>query len=133
MFCLLKCSIVFYLGDHVSSYIGQRFCSKVTQWKRGTLISRRHLTLFLMRGCLWNLIIWNRGPFAALLSLLTENKELLLINLINVGVMSLVVFPRDQCWEQFYSIYINDLIFNKFRCLPMTPNCFTEYIEIIVL
>lgn len=22
MFCLLKCSIVFYLGDHVSSYIG---------------------------------------------------------------------------------------------------------------
>ena len=38
-------------------------------------------------------------------SLQTENKELLLMNHILAGLMSLVVFPRDQCWDQFYSLY----------------------------
>ena len=44
-----------------------------------------------------------------LVSLLTENKELLLMNVTLAGLMSLVAFPRVSTGPNFIFLYINDL------------------------
>ena len=94
---------------------------------------RKAFDPFLIRGCFWNLNHMELRVnywIGSLPFLQTENTELLLMNHILAGLMSLVAYPRDQCWDQFYSLYTLmtylTLYLIKFWCLLMTPNCFIE-------
>ena len=99
-----------------TDHIGPKFCSRVTQWMWCTLYfdfkkafdsrSVPHLRLLLKLksyGIEGHLLDW---VTAFLTNRSRKQRLLLLMNLILVGLMSLVESPKDQCWAQFYSLCI---------------------------
>ena len=93
----------------VSNLLVTEFCCKVTQWMWCTMILRKLLTPFLTRGCFWSQNYMELRVvclIGLLISSLTENKELLLMNVTLTGLMSLVASPGISSGPNFI---FNDL------------------------